>query len=544
MKNISIEKKDQYKKACHEILEALLNSPSIDRKTINRIKVKICKKYHLNTIPSNPDILSVATDDEKKVLLKYLIKRPVRSISGVAVIAVMTKPYPCPHGKCIYCPGGPGSELGDVPQSYTGHEPATMRGIEYNFDPYLQVSGRLKQLIQIGHTPQKIELIIMGGTFPSVPREYQEWFIRRCYDALNNTESKTVQEAILKNEKAKYRVVGLTIETRPDFAKEKHADLMLSYGATRVEIGVQNVFDDIYTIVDRGHTVADVVEATRILKDAGFKINYHMMPGLPGSSFSRDIEGFKKIFNDSRFKPDMLKIYPTVVVKGTKLFDWWKAGKYTPYSNETAAKLIAEVLHILPRWIRIQRVQRDIPAWMIDAGPTAGNLRQLAHEQLYKKYKEFCHCIRCREVGHKWQKFHILPDIENIKLKREEYEASEGIEIFLSYEDIKKDILIGFLRLRIPSEHSHRPEITEYPSAIVRELHVYGPQLPLGETPKRYFEWQHRGFGEMLLKEAERIAKEEYEKKKILVISGVGVREYYIKRGYRKDGHYVSKMLN
>jgi len=534
-----------YKKACREIIHRLLYTPNPPTSNIeiNKLKVQVAREYHLTRIPSNPDILFFANKDERQQLVKYLIKRPVRSLSGVAVIAVMTKPFPCPHGKCVYCPGGPNSELGDVPQSYTGHEPATMRGIEHGFDPYLQVRSRLTQLKQIGHNPQKIELIIMGGTFPSVPRSYQTWFIKRCYDALNESESFTLQDAILKNETAKYRVVGLTIETRPDYAKKKHADMMLEYGTTRVELGVQNVFDDIYELVKRGHTVDDVIEATRILKDCGFKINYHMMPGLPGSSFERDLEGFKKIFNDPRFKPDMLKIYPTVVVKGTELYKWWRAGKYKPYSNETAAKLIAEVLHILPRWIRIQRVQRDIPAWMIDAGPTAGNMRQLAHKYLYEMYGEYCHCIRCREVGHKWQKFKILPDLENIKLKRETYEASEGIEIFLSYEDVKKDILIGFLRLRIPSEKAHRPEIAEQPSAIVRELHVYGPQLMLGELPKDMGEWQHRGYGSKLLKAAEKIAKEEYDRRKIVIISGVGVREYYMKHGYKRDGPYVSKYI-
>jgi len=534
----------RFAKACREIIEELLKYDKLDHSIITKVKKEVSHKYRLSKIPANYEILSLATDEELSILRPFLLKKPVRSISGVTVIAVMTKPFPCPHGRCVYCPGGPGSVLGDVPQSYTGYEPATLRGIQNQYDPYRQVRSRIMQLLAIGHVPSKVELIIMGGTFPATPREYQEWFVKGCLDALNSEPSKSLEEAQLKNERAKIRNVGMTIETRPDYSKEPHVDMMLKLGATRVELGVQTVYDWIYEKVERGHTIQDVIEATRILKDSGLKVCYHMMPGLPGSNFEMDLDMFKTIFEDPRFKPDMLKIYPTVVVKGTKLYEWWKNGKYTPYTDEQAAELIAEVLHIIPRWIRIQRVQRDIPAYMIDAGPKAGNMRQLALQKLKEKYNELCHEIRCREVGHRYLDLGILPDIDNIKFLVTKYEASEGIELFLSYEDVKNDILIGFLRLRIPSEKAHRPEINKMPTAIVRELHVYGPQLPIGVSAKRISEWQHRGYGRKLLSNAERIAVEEYDAKKIVVISGIGVREYYFRFGYKRDGPYVSKLLS
>ncbi len=540
---MNVQNADIFEVAYRRIIRELIEKRPQDQKTVGKIKAKICKELHLPRMPSNPEIFMTASKEEQEILRPILLRKPVRTISGVTIIAVMTKPYPCPHGKCAYCPGGPGSVLGDVPQSYTGYEPATMRGIENQFDPYKQVMNRLNQYRAIGHIPSKVELIIMGGTFTATPKTYQEWFIKRCLDALNGRDSRSLEEAQLLNETAPIRNVGLTIETRPDYAKEKHVDMTLHLGATRLELGVQTVFDDIYELVRRGHTVQDVIDATRIAKDAGYKICYHMMPKLPGSSYERDLEAFKTIFIDPRFKPDMLKIYPTVVVKGTEIYKWWQEGKYRPYTNEEAAELIADVMHMIPRWIRIQRVQRDIPATMIEAGPTTGNLRQLAHQKLFEKYGELCHDIRCREVGHKWLHHKILPDEENIKLNIEKYEASKGIEFFISFDDIKKDILIGFLRLRIPSEHAHRKEINQIPTAIVRELHVYGPQLPVGFLPKKLQEWQHKGFGRKLLETAEEIAINEFDRKKMVIISGIGVREYYYKFGYKRDGPYVSKLL-
>lgn len=460
-------------------------------------------------------------------------KRPVRTLSGVTVVAIMSHPYPCPHGRCLYCPGGPEY---NTPQSYIGEEPALMRAIYNRFDPYYQVRNRLQQYVEIGHKPSKVELIIMGGTFPAMPLDYQEWFVTMALEAMNRFPKEkpgkhiSLEEAQTRNEHAKIRCIGITFETRPDWAKEKHVDFMLKLGGTRVELGVQSIYDDVLKKVNRGHGVKEIIEATRILKDAGFKVAYHIMPGLPGSSLDRDLEMVKTIFEDPRFKPDMLKIYPTLIIEGTELYNLWKQGKYSALTDEEAVELISEMYRYIPKWVRVMRIQRDVPSQLIIAGPKKGNLRQLVERRVIEK-KIPCKEIRFREVGLKMWKEGIEPDIKNIKLLKEEYEASEGFEIFLSIEDTVKDILIAFLRLRIPSEKAHRPEV-DSKTAIVRELHVYGPQVPIGEEP--LFEWQHKSWGRMLLSEAERIAVEKYDVKKIIIISGIGVREYYRRLGYFK----------
>jgi elongator complex protein 3 len=334
--------------------------------------------------------------------------------------------------------------------------------------------------------------------------------------------------------------VGITVETRPDWAKQAQVDRMLAMGVTRVELGVQNIYDDIYTLVNREHTVQDVVEATRTLKDAGIKVAYHMMPGLPGSSFNRDLEAFQKIFTNPEFKPDMIKIYPCLVLKGTKTYEWWKNGEYHPYTTEEAAELIAEIKKIVPPWIRIMRVQRDIPAQLIEAGVKHSNLRQLAMQKLHED-NERCRCIRCREVGHRWLRDKVKPDLGKVQISTIKYPASEGEEVFISADDSANDILIGYLRLRIPSDKAERPEISAQLSSIVRELHVYGPLVPVGKH--KAVAWQHKGYGEKLLAEAERITKEEYDRRKVVVISALGTKEYYKRFSYRHDGPYMSKKL-
>ena len=524
--------------ACREIIEELMQIPNPSREDLNRIKLEIARKYYLDGIPSNAELISLLKPEEREKLLLILRRKAARTISGVTVIAVMTKPWPCPQRlPCAYCPGGPPY---GIPQSYTGHEPAAMRGLQNQFDPYMQVKHRIRQLEAIGHTVDKIELIVMGGTFPATPLDYQEWFIKKCLDAITETSSSSLEEAKKFAERSKRRNVGITVETRPDWAREEHVDHMLSMGVTRVELGVQNIYDDIYRLVNRGHTVKDVVEATRILKDSGLKVVYHMMPGLPGSNFERDLNAFKTIFSDSCFKPDMLKIYPCLVLKGTKAYEWWKKGEYRPYTTEEAADLIVEVKKIIPPWIRIMRVQRDIPAYLIEAGVKRSDLRQLIQEKL-KKLGVRCRCIRCREVGHRWLKEDVKPDPDHVKVYINREEASDGIDLFISVEDRVNDVLIGYLRLRIPSEKAHRSEINEKPSAIIRELRVYGPLVPVG----KHFDkaWQHKGYGAMLLAEAERIAKEEHDRRKILVTSALGTKMYYMRFGYKYDGPYMSKEL-
>jgi elongator complex protein 3 len=315
---------------------------------------------------------------------------------------------------------------------------------------------------------------------------------------------------------------------------------MLDMGVTRIELGVQNPDDGIYKIVGRTHTVADVVDATRIAKDVGLKIVYHMMPGMPGSNPTKDLESFKQIFNNPDFKPDMIKIYPCLTLEGTKTHEWFLQGSHQPYSTEQAVSIIGEIKKVTPRWLRIMRVQRDIPARLIIAGVKKSNLRQLVQERLATEGKR-CQCIRCREVGHRILAGKINPEMENIRITSEKYEASEGTEVFISADDPENDVLVGYLRLRIPSEKAHRAEVNTTTSAIVRELHVYGPLVPVGSHAGRA--WQHKGFGERLLREAERTAIDEYDLRKLLVISALGTIRYYMRFGYERDGVYVSKKL-
>jgi len=404
----------------------------------------------------------------------------------------------------------------------------------------MQVESRITQLEAIGHVVDKAELIIMGGTFPSTPIDYQRNFVKGCLDALIGAETQSLEEAKKRAETSKIRNVGITVETRPDWAKTEQVDHMLLMGVTRVELGVQNVYDDIYRHVKRGHTVKDVVEATRVLKDSGLKVVYHLMPGMPGSNFERDLEGFKTVFTEADFKPDMVKIYPCLVLKGTKAYEWWRKGEYTPYSTEDAVHLVAEVKKLIPAWVRIMRVQRDIPAYLVEAGVKKSNLRQLALKRLEKEGRR-CHCIRCREVGHRWLRDKVKPNPEEVQILITREEASEGIDLFISAEDPVNDILLGYLRLRIPSEKVHRPEILAEPSSIVRELHVYGPLVPVGKHAARA--WQHKGFGAVLLSKAERISKEEYDRRKVVVISALGTKRYYMRFGYKYDCLYMSKTL-
>ena len=516
-----------------EIIEALLSSNHpLDRRVVNRIKNKICGKHRCARVPSNPDILQAAIPEEIEVLRPFLQKRPVRTVSGVAVVATMTEPYACPHGKCAYCPGGP--EAG-VPQSYTGHEPATMRGLQHEFDPYRQTESRLNQLRTIGHSIEKVELIVMGGDWCSKPSEYRESFVKGCLDAMNGVRSKNLDEAKVLNESSEVRNVGMTFETRPDWVTEASLDDMLEMGATRVEIGVQTLSDDVLELVERGHDVEATIQATKLLRDSGLKVAYHMMPGLPGSGKKKDINSFKKIFSDNNFKPDMLKIYPCMVLKGTKVYKWWKNKTYTPLTTKKAIEIITEIKRFVPRYVRIMRVQRDIPIQVTEAGVDRNNLRQYVEKALEEKQIK-CKCIRCREVGHKIKKEKIKVDSKNVKLNVFDYDASNGKEFFISFDDMKNDALIGFCRLRFPNQ-CLRKEITKN-SALIRELHVFGSAVSIGVKG----DIQHAGYGRKLLKKAEQISIKN-KKDKIVVISGIGVRNYYRKFGYKKQGPYMVKKL-
>ena len=524
--------------AARDIINALILLPSPTRHDLSRVKTQVAAQHQLARILSNAEIIAALAPNEKTKLLPVLLRKTTRTISGVTVVAVMTQPQPCPQPEpCAYCPGGPTQ---GVPQSYTGHEPAAMRGSQNNYDPYLQVRSRISQLTAIGHRVDKIELIVMGGTFPATPPEYQTRFIQRCLDAITGKKSAGLEEAKRQAETSRIRNVGITVETRPDWCKQPHVDAMLDMGVTRVEIGVQNPDDELYRLAGRTHTVSDVVEATRVAKDAGLKIVYHLMPGMPGSNPARDMAAFKRVFTDPAFKPDMIKIYPCLVIAGTKTYDWYREGVYKPYTTEEATELIAEVKKTLPPWVRVMRVQRDIPAGLIVAGVNKSNLRQLVRQKL-AEHGDRCACIRCREVGHRLAVDNVTPDLDKIQILTSDYQASEGKEVFISAEDPENNVLIGYLRLRVPSAGAHRPEITSVPSAVVRELHVYGPLVPVGKHLAQA--WQHKGYGAILLSEAERVARDDYGLKKLVVISALGTKQYYMRLGYSRDGVYVSKML-
>jgi elongator complex protein 3 len=492
------------------------------RKEVNRIKTRAAKKFGLNKIPTNAEILSCVEPDDLPVLGPLLQKKPIRTISGIAIVAVMARPHPCP-GECIYCPVGE-----NAPQSYTGEEPAALRAKRANFDPYVQVTGRLSQLSQIGHPVDKVELIVMGGTFNAQPLDYQELFVKRCFEAMNDfgvgksEETKNLKEAQKKNETASVRNVGMTFETRPDFVDEEQVERMLGYGVTRVELGVQTLRDSVYEKVKRGHTVEDVASATRILRDAGLKVGYHMMPGL-FSDIDRDLEMFKTLFKDERFKPDFLKIYPTLVIEGTGLYEMWKKGEYEPYGDEEAIELIYRIKKIMPKWTRTMRIQRDIPQGLIAAGLKRGDIGAIVNEKL----EGGCRCIRCRDVGHMVYRGKTINE-NNIEIITEKYRASGGTEYFISAEDVENDALVAYLRLRLDER------------ATVRELRVLGPMVPLGD--RKEDGKQHRGWGSALLQKAEEIAKEE-KRENVLITSAIGTREYYKSLGYTRRGTYMEKNL-
>ena len=514
-----------------EIGREILKVRPGSKEDVARIKKLVAKRFELSKIPSDVEILRAWRGREGYDILREILRvKPVRTLSGVAVVSVMSSPAPCPHGRCVMCPGGV-----ETPQSYTGLEPAAQRGKQHKYDPFSQVLSRLEELSEIGHDVDKVEVIVMGGTFPARDESYKEWFMLNVFNALNAfgrrrfKPDRSLEVAKRRNERAKARCVGVTFETRPDYAKEKHILEMLRFGGTKVEIGVQSIYEDVLAKIRRGHGVDDVVTATRLLKDSAFKVGYHVMLGLPNSNFERDLRMFKVIFRDERFKPDYLKIYPTLVIEGTELYEWYRKGLYEPYKTEDVVELIALAKRFFPVWVRVQRIQRDIPV-NVAIGLDKGNIRQIVHERL-RKLGYACRCIRCREVGHKVKDF-----VKDAELVVRRYRASRGVEYFISYEIPSYDALVGFLRLRFP----YKPFIREIEDcALIRELHVYGKAVPIGVRDGRAF--QHRGFGERLLKFAEEIARERYDR--VAVISGVGVREYYRRFGYRKCFEYMVKDL-
>ena len=533
------------------------------RDDLAEAKREISKKYKISSL-LNSQILEVYRELKKTNKLPkgfdenlwngLLRKRSIRTLSGIAPVAVLTKPYPCP-GNCAYCPNEPG-----MPTSYLPNEPAVMRAVKCKFDPYKQTVLRLNSLENNGHRPNKIEIIVIGGTWSYLPDKYQYWYILNCFRAANdftklrknksigsylemaadsknqilksviskiktpylqNLSLSTLKAELLKeqkkNETAEYKIIGITLETRPDYINEKELRQMRELGCTRVEIGVQAPDDEILKLNKRGHGVAEIASACKALRDFGFKITYHIMPALPGSTSERDLEMFKMLFTDSRFQPDQIKFYPTVVTQGSLLHRWWKAGKYQPYTDEELQELIVECKKIVPKYVRIIRLIRDIPGESILAGNKITNLRQIMQQRGVK-----CDCIRCRESKE-------TTYVKDFKINIQKYEAADGEEYFISADSPNDKTLYGFCRLRLSKNSLVAP-------AIIRELHVYGELMPVGSEKKT----QHQGLGKILLMEAEKIAKKSGVKK-MAIISGVGVRGYYRKTGYKLKDSYMIK---
>jgi elongator complex protein 3 len=494
----------------------------------NRAKLRYAKGAGV-AVPSNVAFAEALPREQRDAWTSGgPLRKPTRTLSGVAVVAVMTAPAACPHGRCTYCPGG--LERG-TPQSYTGEEPSALRGAQFGWDARAITAHRLEALDSIGHPTSKVEVILMGGTFPSGPQPYQETVVRGVFDALNGSESRSLREAHTANETAAHRCVSLTVETRPDWCDERVLPWLLDAGVTRVELGVECLTDPVLAAVNRAHRSDDVGNATRSARDSGLKVAYHWMLGLPGMDPAKDLADFRKLFDDPTYRPDMLKIYPTLVVPGTPLHDDWERGAYEPYDTETAAALIAEMKRLLPPWVRIQRIQRDIPARLISAGVRAGNLREVALRKLAER-GERCRCLRCREPGRR-----ASPDPEQFQMRELRYEASRGTEWFLSFEDPETETVAGFLRLRSPSHVSP----AGVPEPVVRELKVLGSETPVGGVPGPG-SYQHRGFGRALLGRAESIARDQGARR-LYVTAAVGTRPYYRALGYERAGAYVAKSL-
>ncbi|MFH0791954.1 MAG: tRNA uridine(34) 5-carboxymethylaminomethyl modification radical SAM/GNAT enzyme Elp3 [bacterium] len=534
------------------ILKAIMSSGRVNPTVLASIKRRLAKEHNL-PIPSNTTLLQsyhhlieTGRITVNSSLAKLLRIKSVRSLSGIVSVSVLTKPYPCP-GKCIYCP----TEFG-LPKSYLTNEPAVSRAITYKYHPYHQAYSRLMTLDTIGHPIDKIELIIIGGTWSYLPKKYQGWFIKECFRATSdylgrdnknkqvriNRTTTTLKGEQARNETAINRVIGITVETRPDYIDIREIKWLRKLGVTRVELGVQTTDDKILKINRRGHEIKETINATRLLKDAGFKVCYHLMPNLPGATMKSDAKMLASVFSDERFRPDLLKIYPCVVLEEAPvLYRLWVNKKYHPYSDSKLTDLLIDFKKTIPYYCRIQRLIRDIPATNIIAGCKISNLRQVIKGKMIGEGFS-CHCIRCREPQENVDKN------TKILLFRDDYNASGGKEIFLSIESENREYIFSLLRLRIPSivDKKHFiPTLTN--TAIIREVHTYGQMIGLKKKPS-LLSLQHQGMGLSLVKEAERIAKEEFKINKIAVISGIGAREYYrIKAGYYKDGDYMVKQL-
>lgn len=533
------------------VVEEIVERPQMSRDDLEALKRKYSRALGLTRLPSNSQLIAelrkggTAQGEQEKKIVQKLRKSAVRAMSGVSVVAVMLPPVSCPY-KCAYCPT---SKI--AAKSYTGYEPAALRARQNNFDSFRQVQARLRQFEDNGHLPEKCELIVMGGTFNTLAQSFQEEFVKKAFDAFNGSESASLEEAHALNEHAKHRVVALTFETRPDWAGKKQVEELMKFGATRIELGVQSLDDAVLERVKRGHGVKQIVDATSNCKEAFLKVGYHIMPGLY-STPAKDEEMMKKVFEDERFRPDQLKLYPALVMPGTELHEAWEKGEFEPYYEERAAEAVARMKRHVPEYCRIMRVDRDIPTHQIAAGVKKTNLRELVEIKCAELGVK-CKCIRCREAGLKQHKRGAKIDFGKAELRASEYGASGGTEFFLQFVDEANDALIALLRLRKPAgfgkenncEQDAAPIFEKKENALamgIRELRVYGEQLAIGERSNAP-SLQHKSFGKRLVLEAEKIAGEQQGAEELLVSSGVGVREYFYRQGYERKGNYMAKRL-
>ncbi len=532
-----------------------------DAKRLGASKLKIKQPANQQLLIAYQSLLEKKSVEPDEQMEFFLRKANVRTLSGVVIITSLVKPYTCP-GKCVYCP----TEL-RMPKSYIATEPAAARALRLDFSPYEQMKRRIEMLEVNGHPTDKIEYILKGGTWNAYPLKYQYWFILESFKACNDFSREVpigptseeywndrplteLQEALDKeqtiNESTGHRIIGLTLETRPDAISGKTIHHMRLQGCTRIELGLQATDNKILELIKRGHTVQQFREAIYLLREAGFKVDLHFMPDLPGSSPEHDVEMYKEIFMDPGLRPDMIKIYPNTVIKSAELYQWFLDGRYKSYGDEGLFKALLEMKLATPRYCRISRLIRDIPATEIENGNIITNLREMLEYQLKKEGKH-CECLRCREI---YRQKDNINENEEPQIFVDTYETIGGTEYFISMEDKNRIAVYGFLRLRIP--HSENlansanlenlkklmPELTN--SAFIRELHVYGQMIGIGKT--KTIGSQHKGYGKKLMAEAERISKEN-KVKKLAVISGVGVRGYYEKLGYKKEGTYMIKEI-
>lgn len=463
--------------------------------------------------------------EQDKELLSKIRMKPMRTLSGVTTVAVLTKPYPCP-AECIFCP-----DYDQMPVSYLPDEPGAMRALRHKFDPYDQVAARIQALYEIGHPTDKIELLILGGTWTAYQSDYQEWFIKRCLEAMNEGESGSLAEAQKMNETAEHKNVGMVVETRPDYVSPRELKRMRELGVTKVQMGIQSLDDRIQRLNNRGHTAEETRHGVALLRAAGYKIVLHWMPNLLGATLESDQEDFARIWK--WLAPDELKIYPTQLLEDTELYEHWERGEYEPYTSQELIDLIADLKPTIPRYCRVNRIVRDIPSDNVVAGNKIPSLRQDIQEEVERR-GERCECIRCREVRGR------EIEIEELVLDDLVYTIHGSEEHFLSYIT-PDDRLAGFLRLSLPGENALDPRIDDLEdAAIIREVHIYGQSLQVGRDQEGAA--QHAGLGTSLLEKADQLARDKGYPR-VAVIAAIGTRQYYLDRGFERGDLYMVKDL-